>query len=101
MLCSPVTFAITYYFFGKQLKNNKLLNEKIKRLFKLFEFTQDNAAMMEQVMQSPFKDLEDALQFYSALDAKADAIITKNYFDFSESTIPVYHPLQYISQFLS
>ena len=45
-------------------------------------------------------DLEDALQYYSAEDAGVNIIITNNYFDFEHSIIPVYHPLQYINQFL-
>ena len=100
LLCSPVSFAITYYFLSKQIKNNTLLNNKAKRLFAPFTFTKEDSSIMQNVMQSSFTDLEDALQYYSALDAKADVIITKNYFDFSESSIPVYHPLQYINQFL-
>ncbi len=100
LLCSPVTFAITYYFLSKKVKNNTILNNKAKRLFAPFTFSKEDSSIMQSVMQSSFTDLEDALQYYSALDAKAEVIITKNYFDFYESSIPVYHPLQYINQFL-
>lgn len=55
---------------------------------------------MEKVKTSRFKDLEDALQYYSALDSRVNLIITNNYFDFISSKLPVYHPLQYINQFL-
>ena len=100
LFCSPTTFAITYYFVGKKLKDKKLLNEKAKRLFSYFTFTREDNIIMEKVKKSSFTDLEDALQYYSAMDSGVDMIITKNHFDFSKSVIPVYHPLQYISEFL-
>lgn len=55
---------------------------------------------MGKVKSSEFKDLEDALQYYFALDSRGSLIITNNYFDFITSKIPVYYPLQYINQFL-
>jgi predicted nucleic acid-binding protein len=100
LFCSPTTFAITYYFVGKKIKNKTLLNEKIVKLFSVFTFTREDKVIMQKVRTSSFTDLEDALQYYSALDADVDCIITKNHFDFFKSAIPVYHPLQYISEFL-
>ena len=55
---------------------------------------------MNKVTKSDFKDPEDALQYYSAEDSEVNIIISKNFFDFKKSLIPVYHPLQYINQFL-
>ena len=100
LFCSPTTFAITYYFIGKKIKNKKVLNDKVTRLFDAFKFTREDNVIMEKVKQSSFADLEDALQYFSAVDSGAELIITKNHFDFLKSAIPVYHPLQYISEFL-
>jgi predicted nucleic acid-binding protein len=100
LYCSPTTFSITYYFLGKILKNKNLLNEKIKKTFSVFYFTREDNLIMEKVQNSMFRDLEDALQYFSAEDSGIDAIITYNYFDFEHSEIPVYHPLEYISKFL-
>ena len=99
LYCSPTTFAITYYLIGKNLKEKKHLNDKVKRFFEPFTFTREDAVIMEKVLRSSFTDLEDGLQYYSAIDAGVDVIITKNHFDFVRSAIPVYHPLQYISEF--
>ena len=100
LYCSPTTFAITYYFIGKSIKDKKYLNDKVNHLFSPFTFTREDNIIMEKVKKSSFTDLEDALQYYSAMDSGVDMIITKNHFDFSKSVIPVYHPLQYISEFL-
>jgi len=100
LCCSPTTFSITYYFLGKILKNKKLLNEKIKKTFSEFYFTREDNLIMEKVQNSKFRDLEDALQYFSAEDSGVDIIITNNYFDFEYSQIPVYRPIDYVNQFL-
>jgi predicted nucleic acid-binding protein len=41
-------------------------------------------------------DYEDRLQYYAALNAKCDMIITENIGDFFFSEIPVYTPKDYI-----
>lgn len=98
--CSPTSFAITYYFLNKLIKNNQFLNQETIIFFSEFNFTREDNVIMEKVKKSKFRDLEDALQYYSAEDSDVDLIITKNFFDFKKSLIPVYHPLQYINQFL-
>jgi predicted nucleic acid-binding protein len=48
-------------------------------------------------LQSPFKDKEDALQYYSALHAKADYFVTRNKRDYKHSniTLPVFTPIEF------
>lgn len=98
--CSPTTFSITYYFLSKKIKDNNLLNETALGLFSKCKFTREDDLIMNKVKKSNFRDLEDALQYYSAEDSKVDIIITNNFFDFEHSEIPVYHPLQYVNEFL-
>ena len=97
---SPTTFAISYYFLGKALKDTKKLNYTIAKFFSDFNFTREDNIIMGKVFQSDFIDLEDALQYYSAFDAGVDAIITYDYYGFVNTSVPVYHPIQYIHQFL-
>jgi len=100
LYCSPTSFAITYYFLSKVIRNEHLLNEKSIRFFSQFQFTREDNGTIDKVKKSKFRDLEDALQYYSAEDSKMDVIITNNFFDFEHSQIPVYHPIDYINQFL-
>ena len=100
LYCSPTSFAITYYFLSKTIRDEQLLNEKSIRFFSQFRFTREDSSTIEKVKKSKFRDLEDALQYFSAEDSGVNVIITYNYFDFKDSVIPVYHPLQYISEFL-
>lgn len=100
LYCSPTSFAITYYFLSKAIRDTNLLNEKSIRFFSQFQFTREDSSTIDKVKKSKFRDLEDALQYYSAEDSKMDVIITSNYFDLEHSKIPVYHPLEYINKFL-
>ena len=45
-----------------------------------------------------FKDFEDAMQYYTALRAKSDAIITRNGKDFTASKLPVLTPSEFFSK---
>jgi hypothetical protein len=47
---------------------------------------------------SDFKDYEDALQYYSALENGDDMIITRNLKDFLKSKIPVLTAEQYLQR---
>ena len=97
---SPATFAIAYYFLDKTMKDKKKLNQTAINIFSNFYFTREDDVIMQKVLTSSFINLEDALQYYSALDAGAGLIISYNQHDFMKSAIPVYHPMQYINEFL-
>ena len=97
---SPTTFTIAYYFLDKTMRDKKRLNKIAINLFSNFYFTREDEVIMQKVYKSSFIDLEDALQYYSALDAGAGLIISYNQHDFIKSAIPVYHPMQFINEFL-
>jgi predicted nucleic acid-binding protein len=99
LLISPTTLAIVFYFVSKKVRNKKLLLKKLEESMKLFEFTTEDSKTVEQSFNSAFLDLEDALQYFSAMGSKADAILTYNVHDFTHTKIPVYHPLTYLSYF--
>ena len=46
-----------------------------------------------------FNDIEDAMQYYTALENGQEVIITRNLKDYKSSKIPVMTAKQYISQF--
>lgn len=47
--CSPTSFAITYYFLNKIIKNNQLLNKEIISFFEEFSFTREDSIIMDKV----------------------------------------------------
>ena len=58
-------------------------------LVKLSRVAVANERVVDDSLASQFKDFEDAMQYYTALRAKASVIITRNGKDFSSSKLPV------------
>ena len=47
---------------------------------------------------SGFRDIEDAMQHYAALQTGCDAIVTSNVKDFTQADIPVYTPDEFLAE---
>jgi predicted nucleic acid-binding protein len=94
---SPTTFAITFYIFSKRNKAAKDVRKILIDFFKNFIFTTEDSIVMDKVLASPFIDLEDALQYYSAMESGINLIITKNKKDFIQTDeITILHPAEFI-----
>jgi len=52
---------------------------------------------VDNSLASKFEDIEDAIQYYTAVNSKADIIITRNGKDFVNSRIPVMTAGEYLS----
>jgi predicted nucleic acid-binding protein len=48
-------------------------------------------------LDSEFKDFEDAIQYYTAVENNLDLIITRNLKDFKQSKVPVLTAFEYLS----
>ena len=62
------------------------------------EIVQAGKTSILLALESPFKDKEDALQYYAALHSKADYFITRNIKDYkhSQQSLPVYLPSDFL-----
>lgn len=95
LIVSPMTYATTAYTLRKHGP------EGVKKL--LYNFRQlshvatTNERIIDDSLASQFEDFEDAMQYYAALKAKADIIITRNGKDFKNSRIPVMTAAEYIA----
>ena len=93
---SPVTFATAAYLLGKHNDPNKV-NGLLSNLRQLVRVVAADERVVDDAINSAFPDFEDALQYYSALKAKADFIITRNGKDFALSKIPVMTAADYLA----
>jgi predicted nucleic acid-binding protein len=50
--------------------------------------------IIRKALESEFKDFEDAVQYYTAIENNMDCIITRNVDDYKKSIIPVYTPTE-------
>ena len=97
-LCiSSLSFANAYYSIVRHHKevDAKKYLAKFKVLVTVFPL-EDKA--IELALASNFDDLEDELQYFTALNHRADFIITRNKKDFKNSEIPVMNAGEFLKR---
>ena len=96
LFISSLTFANAYYSIVRHHKEVDAKKYLLKFKVLVTILTLDDKAI-ELALASDFKDFEDGLQYFIAMDNQADAIITRNKKDFKNSKIPVMTAGEYIS----
>ncbi len=95
LIVSPMTYTTASFLLhrhGAEGVRNLLSNfRQLSRVATADERTVDDS------LASQFNDFEDAMQYYCALKAKADIIITRNGKDFSASKLPVMSATEYLA----
>lgn len=95
LIVSPMTFSTASFLLrkhGSEGVRNLLAN--LRRLCSIATADEDT---VDDSLASQFKDFEDAMQYYTALKAGADVIITRNGKDFSAAKLPVMTAAEYLS----
>jgi predicted nucleic acid-binding protein len=93
---SSLTFANTYYLLSKELGPKK--TKEVLRKFKLLvNVLPVDDKIIDLSLNSDFKDFEDAIQYFSAVENKQEIIITRNLKDFRHSKLPVMSAGDYLN----
>lgn len=94
---SPLTYATAAYILRKHpVEKLRIL---LANLRKLSHVALVDERIVDNALTSEFKDIEDALQYYSALKENVDAIVTRNVKDFSLSKLPVMTPDEFLARY--
>lgn len=93
---SALSFATTNYILlqSKKSEEAKQILRKLKLIVKILSL--DDKIVELALNDGDFKDFEDGLQYYTALENGHDSIITRNLKDFKKSRIPVMTADQYL-----
>ncbi len=93
---TPVIIGNTYYILRRTAKHEKVI-EKLKQLLTITQVLQMDRHVIEQALNSEFKDFEDALQNFSAVNfGKIELIITRNIKDYKKSEIGILTPENFV-----
>jgi predicted nucleic acid-binding protein len=85
---SSLCLADTHYILSRQ--NPDMEVRKILRKFKvLVSVLSLDDKITDLALTSEFRDFEDAIQYYTAIENEQELIITRNQSDFKDSKIPV------------
>ena len=93
---TPVIISNVYYLLRKTAKHN-IIVEKIKQLLTIIEIVKMDKNAALNALNSEFKDFEDALQNFSAIEnGHIKIILTRNIKDFKKSELAILTPETYL-----
>ena len=93
---TPVICSNTYYLLRRTTRHEKVV-DKLKLLLSITDVINMDKNIVINALNSDFKDFEDALQTFAAIDnGNIDVIITRNIKDFKKSRIGVLTPESYL-----
>jgi predicted nucleic acid-binding protein len=93
---SSIIFSNTYYIQRKLIGHDQSINF-LKKLRVLLTVLNVSDQIIQKALESEFKDFEDAIQYFTALENNIECIITRNVDDFNKSVIPVYTPTELLN----
>ena len=94
-LCA-LSFPTLFYLLSKELNREKAIKtlEKIRIVFSIASVDEK---VIDLSLTADFRDFEDAVQYYSAVQIKADYLITRNKSDYSNIKIPALTPEEFLA----
>ena len=93
---SPIIFTNTFYLMSKAVNNIKAW-EALRKLRLIFKITKINESTVDKALASGFKDFEDAIQYYSALENNIKFLITRNKTDYVGEELFVISPQEAVA----
>lgn len=94
IVTSSVVFVNVHYFLDKYDRANKF--QLLTRLRSIISIIEVGEAVIDLALKSGINDFEDAIQYYAAMSANVNVIITRNIKDYKKSTIPVLTAEQFL-----
>ena len=95
-LISVLSFSNIFYVVRRP-KNQWAAQQAVLLLRDMFEPVPLEEQILNQAIDASFKDLEDAIQFFSALRCGASCFVTRNPRHFPTDEIPVQTPTEFLA----
>ena len=95
IVVSALSYATVNYFLTK-FENQEIAKSKLRKFKIISEICSLDELIIEKGLNSNFTDFEDSLQYFSAVTAECDILITRNGKDFKKSQIPVMTANEYL-----
>ena len=90
-MVSAMTLNTVHYVCAKNLSRKQAL-EAVRLILAIFKVVTLDEKTLRLAADNPGSDFEDAIQFYSALEARASCIVTRDANDFPRGQIPILSP---------
>ena len=96
LIVSALSIATINYVLNKYETSESVLN-KLRKFKIICEVCEVNEETIDKALNSSFKDFEDAVQYFTAIQSNCSIILTRNGKDFKHSTIPIMTAEEYLS----
>ncbi len=97
---SLLSIANIHYIIGR-LENMKKADLKIRKILKIINVENLGQSVIDKALKSKFKDFEDSIQNFCAVEAEHEIIITRNTRDYKESELSIFTPREYLAKIKS
>jgi predicted nucleic acid-binding protein len=94
---SPISIANINYIIGR-LENRNKADIKTKKVLKIVSIENIGQTVIDSASNSRFKDFEDSVQNYCAVESGHKMIITRNTKDYKESELSILTPKEYLAK---
>ena len=93
-LISAISLNNIHYIARKVFSSGEAL-KSIRHILNIFTVVPLDASVLRMAVDFPHRDFEDAIQLFSALQAKADCIVTRDQSHFPTDYLPILTPAEY------
>jgi len=97
---SAISLNNMHYVIRKHVEPAAAL-EYVRHVLNIFTVVPLDESILRLAVDLPHKDFEDAIQTFSAVQSKADCIITRDRQHFPHNYLPVISPAEYMDLFRS
>lgn len=95
---SPITL-INVFYITRKIKDREIASRAVAKLAQGLLVCTTDAQVLQDALTLAFNDYEDAVQHAAATHARLEAIITRNTSDFTNATLPVFTPTNFLLNF--
>lgn len=92
---SSITITDTYYIISRS-EGKRAANKKIKNILELVKVENVGESTVHKSSSSKFKDFEDGVQNFCAMEANHKIFVTRNVKDYKESELAILTPKEFL-----
>lgn len=92
---------LNIFYVARKAKSVGNLREALRQLLQTVRVCPIDHSVLTVALDLPFADYEDAVQHAAATVSKLDAIVARNLKDYSNATLPVFSPADFLNQLTS
>lgn len=96
---TSVHSILNVHYLAKKIHGERLTRSAIEEITKIIAIISEDSTLIFKALTSDFSDFEDAVQYYAALSANAEVIITRNIKDYKNSVLPVFTAEQFLNSY--